>query len=271
MNVSPSANEWMQVLPAGTNTHSAVADYTYTIEHGLESAYFTKTDVVETGTKLETPGDILDPSTFWMTVPMPFDVSFYGQQYDTLYLGITGVITFVADQETREWGPGFFIPNEGGINTFLAPMFGFNGLSNPNYYPLSGIYTKAYDDKFVVRYQDMGSNGGGKPLSVEIWLFKNGTIKYLYEFEDEELSYIILNGSLVGIENQDGTKGIQVSARTTGIIRQGTVVTFLPTETYEIDAQGSQDFDVHLSAKSIYAGQYTDELVFHNNTPSAPD
>ncbi|MCG8581500.1 MAG: S8 family serine peptidase [Bacteroidales bacterium] len=270
MQVTPVGNEWMHVLPSSVTSNGVEVDYTYTIEHDLNSPYFTKTDVVETGTKLETPGDILDPSTFWMTVPMPFEVSFYGQQYDTLYLGITGIITFVPDQETREWGPGYFIPNEAGVNTYLAPMFGFNGLSNPNYYPLSGIYTKAYDDKFVVRYQDMGSNGGGKPISVEIWMFKNGTIKYFYEMEEEGLAYIILNGSLVGIENQDGTKGVQVSAKTTGVIKDGTIVTFLPNETYEVQAQSTRDFDVHLSAQSIYGGQYYDELEFQNNTPSDP-
>ncbi len=271
MIVTPGGNEWMQVLPNGYESQSAAVDYTYTIEHGLESTYYTRTDVVETGSKLETPSNVLDPSTFWMTVPMPYEVSYYGEKYDTLYVGVTGVITFLPDQLTREWGPGFFIPNEAGINGYLAPMFGFNGPSNTDYYPLSGIYTKAYDDKFVLRYQDMGSNGGGKPLSVEVWILKNGTIKYFYELEDELLSYIILNGSLVGIENQDGTKGIQVSARTTGVIRQGTVITFIPFETYSVAAQSSQDFDVHLSAKSIYSGTYTDQLIFSNNTPDAPE
>ncbi len=271
MKVTPSANEWLNVLPSNADVYQRDVDYMYTIEHNVESALYIPSDVVTTGDKLKTPEDILDSDSFWMTVPMPFEVNFYGQQYDTLYVGITGIITFVPDQETKEWGPSHYIPNEADVNAFLAPLFGFNGSSDPRVYPNTGIYTKAYTDKFVIRYQDLGSNGGGKPASVEVWIYKNGIIKYMYELEDEELSYILFNGSLVGIENQDGTKGFQVSAKTNGIIKNGTIITFLPEETYTVDAQSTSDFKVFLNAQSLYHGQYTDDLIFRNNTPDAPD
>nr|WP_319397985.1 S8 family serine peptidase [uncultured Carboxylicivirga sp.] len=269
MEVTPSANEWLFAWPDDGTEVSGGADYVYTIEHNTESPYYNWSNAIKEGTKLDVTEEIFNPEKFWMTIPLPYEISFYGEKYDTIYVGHTGVITFLHDQPSREWGPDHFIPNEALINGYLAPLFGFNGVSNPNFYPETGIYTMEYNDKFVIRFQDLGSNGGGSPVSVEVWLFKNGIIKYLYEVNEPETAMIL--SSLIGIENQDGTKGIQVSARTMGIIQNGTVVTFLPQKSFTIPANTTQAFNVFLNAESLYDGVYTDKLIFANNTPSDPE
>nr|WP_321452251.1 S8 family serine peptidase [uncultured Carboxylicivirga sp.] len=269
MEVTPSANEWLYAWPDDGSEVSTGTDYTYTIEHNTDSPFNNWSNAIKEGTKLDVTEEIFNPDKFWMTIPLPYEVPFYGEKYDTIYVGHTGVITFLPDQPSREWGPDHFIPNEALINGFLAPLFGFNGLSSPEFFPETGIYTMEYNDKFVIRFQDINSNGGGSPVSVEVWLFKNGVIKYMYEVNQWETARVI--ASLIGIENQDGTKGIQVSARTMGIIQNGTVVTFLPTKSFSVPANSTQAFNVFLNAESLYDGVYTDKLVFANNTPSNPD
>ncbi|MBR8536398.1 S8 family serine peptidase [Carboxylicivirga sediminis] len=269
MQVTPSANEWLFAWPDDGSEVSSNFDYTYTIEHNTDSRYLNWSTAIKDGTKLDVTDEIFNPDKFWMTVPLPFEIAYYGEKYDTIYIGHTGVITVLPDQPSREWGPDHFIPNESLINGYLAPLFGFNGVSNPEFYPETGIYTKEYNDKFVIRFQDLGSNGGGSAVTVEVWLFKSGIIKYMYEVNEPETARIL--ASLIGIENQDGTKGIQVSARTMGIIKNGTVVTFLPTKSYTVPANSSQAFNVHLNARSLYDGTYTDNLRFTNDTPDNPE
>jgi len=269
MEVIPSASEWLFAWPDDGSEVSSGFDYTYTIEHNTDSPYINWSNAINDGTKLDVTDEIFNPEKFWMTVPLPFEIAYYGEKYDTIYIGHTGVITVLPNQPSREWGPDHFIPNEELINGYLAPLFGFNGLSNPEIYPETGIYTMAFDDKFVIRFQDMGSNGGGSPVTVEVWLFKSGIIKYMYEVNAPETAMIL--SSLIGIENQDGTKGIQVSARTMGIIKNGTVVTFLPTKSYTVPANSTQPFNVYLNAESVYDGTYTHDLKFTNDTPDKPE
>ena len=270
MKVSPNANEWMSVVLAGQEGHGDSFDYIYSVDKD-DNEYYNPTDVVETGEKLEMPDDPFDPDNFWVKVAMPDEVNYYGVKTDTIFVGHTGVITFIDGQEGMVNGPDYYIPNENGLNGFLAPLFGFNGLANPELYPLTGVYTKAYNDKFVVRFQDIASNGGGKPVSVEVWMYWNGIIKYMYDIEALGDSEFIFEGSIVGLENHDGTEGLQVSTRTTAIIDDKTVITFYPKETFEIEAQSSKAFDVVLNSNSLFGGEFKTDLIFENNTPSNPE
>nr|WP_319399745.1 S8 family serine peptidase [uncultured Carboxylicivirga sp.] len=269
MEVSPSGNEWMNVLPAGQDSYPEGFDYAYTVEYDADHLY-NPSDVIISGEKLEMPEDPFDEEAYWVGVPLPYPVNYYGVDADTLFIGQNGVITTIGGQDAMINGPDYYIPNENGLQGFLAPVFGFNGLSNPEDYPLTGVYCKGYEDKFVVRFQDIASFGGGKPISTEIWMFRNGLIKFMYEIDDPSTVHLLLESTLIGIENHDGKKGIQVSARTNGVIKDKTIVTFIPKETYTVKSNGSMDFDVYLNARSIYGGEYQDQIVFENNTPDNP-
>ncbi|WP_282037003.1 S8 family serine peptidase [Saccharicrinis aurantiacus] len=269
LEISPIASEWMNVLPKGEENYKPGSSYTFTLETDENSKYFSPSDVMETGDKWDGPEDITNPNMYWEKFALPFEVPFYGELYDTIFIAINGIITFLPDQEATWDGPQYYIPNEEGVKGFLAPLYSISGLSNPEYFPLTGIYTKAYEDKFVIRYQDLLSWGGGTPASVEVWIFENGIIKYMYDVDEHDRAEVLKG--IVGIENQDGTSGIQVSANTLGVIYDKSIVTFLPTDTYEVEPEGEMEFDVHLNAKSIYGGTYESNLLFENNTPSAPD
>lgn len=269
MQFTPSATEWLNVLPQGQGSYLPGSDYTYTIDYDDNSVFYAPTNVKEIGEKWDGPENPFDPATYWNAFALPFEVPFYGENYDTIYVATNGIITFLPDQEATNTGPIYYIPNEEGVQGFLAPLYSMSGLSSPDYYPETGIYMHAYDDKFVIRYQDISSYGGGSAVSVEVWIFESGIIKYLYDVPEYDNANVLTG--IVGLQNQDGTSGIQVSANTKGVIFDKTVVTLLPQETYELDAQSSMELDVILNANSLYGGSYTTDLVFSNNTPLAPE
>ena len=271
MMVAPVSNEWLTVFPEGITEHSAAVDYDYYIERDPTSEYNNWLNIIETGTKLHFPEEFLEEDSFWVAAPLDINVPFYGEKYNTLYIGRTGVITFTEGQEPRVWGPAAEIPTKGGLDNFLAPLFGFHGFSWLEMYPETGIYVQSFDDKVVVLFKDMFNNFQlGEPVSFQVHMYTSGVIKYLYQFRDDEASETA-SSSLVGIENQDGTRGVQVMNKSRQFLFTGTVVTFVPYEYYEVGANSSRAFNAQFNAQTLYDGVYSDSLVFKNNTPSDPE
>ncbi|MCG8582662.1 MAG: T9SS type A sorting domain-containing protein, partial [Bacteroidales bacterium] len=268
MLISPVGNEWLSIVEQGYSGQSADVSYhTSFVEMG-GSNYDNWIDIRETGRKLE-DGDMFEPSLFWRIEKLPFEFEFFGEKQDSLYISYNGVIMFEDPGEIFSFGPNQMIPHVDAPNNFIAPLWGPIGPGYLEYYPTTGTYYQEYEDKVVIQFQDyMNLFSMGYPVSFELVLFKNGNIKFMYHFPWEEAT---TQWCVAGIENQDGTIGYSPSQFVANLIKDGSVITFVPVEEYEIAANSTKDFDVSYNAQSTYGGIYQETLYLNNNTPDAPD
>jgi len=268
MKVSPVGNEWLQITEKAYTGQSPMVDYAITFESNPSSPYNNWIDIRETGKQLA-DGDMFEKADFWRKEALPFDFNFYGQSYDTIYISFNGLIMFDKMDEALSFGPQQLIPHTEAPNNFIAPLWAPQGPAWKEVYPTSGTYYQVYDDKVVIQFQEFENLFSmGHPVSFEVILYKNGNIKYLYHFPYEEFT---TKYSVVGIENADGTEGHAPSQFSHGLIKDGSVITFVPIEKYTVAANSSKTFDITFDARSIYGGSYQEYLVFKNNTPDAPD
>ncbi|MBS2213957.1 S8 family serine peptidase [Carboxylicivirga mesophila] len=268
MLISPVGNEWISIMEEGYTGQSANVSYDMTFIELGGSSYDNWIDIRETGRKLE-EGDMFEPSLFWRIEKLPFEFEFFGEMQDTLYISYNGMITFDKHDEIFSFGPNQLIPHADVPNNFIAPLWGPIGPAFLEYYPTTGTYYQEYADKVVILFQDyMNLFSMGYPVSFEVLIYKNGNIKFLYHFPWEEAT---TQWCVAGIENKDGTKGYSPSQFVANLIKDGSVITFVPVEEYEIAASSSKHFDLVYDARSIYGGTYQETLYLTNNTPDAPD
>jgi len=128
-----------------------------------------------------------------------FNFKYYGVPYTQVYFCSNGFISFsdITDAGmTNESIPGTDIPN----NLIAALWDDLDGKTTGK------VYYKSYTDKFIVEYKDWpGYYSGTGPFTFQIVLHKNGKINVYYK--------TILgssNSCSVGIEDQDGSDGLQV-------------------------------------------------------------
>ncbi|MBK7499522.1 MAG: T9SS type A sorting domain-containing protein [Ignavibacteriales bacterium] len=128
-----------------------------------------------------------------------FNFKYYGVPYTQVYFCSNGFISFsdITDAGmSNESIPGTDIPN----NLIAALWDDLDGKTTGK------VYYKSSADKFIVEYKDWpGYYSGTGPFTFQIVLHKNGRINIYYK--------TILgssNSSSVGIENLDGTDGLQV-------------------------------------------------------------
>ena len=152
------------------------------------------------GTLLDLQGD--DGA---VTVPLPFTFTFYSLNTSDISISTNGLLTFGGQSTSYS---NQLIPSAGSPNAFIAPFWSDLVLAQ------RGIYTHATNASFTVQWTNMGFYGSNFPLGTfQTVLHSNGTI---------HMNYLTLMGSAasfgstatVGIENWDGTGGIQASYMT---------------------------------------------------------
>ena len=72
---------------------------------------------------------------------------------------------------------------------------------------------------------------------------------------------------VIGIENQDGTEGIEISYLSPAVTSDMSIL-LVPQETYKIEPSESMEFDVRLNAKKLFQNKYTYNIPVNNNAPN---
>ncbi|WP_075603493.1 S8 family serine peptidase [Saccharicrinis aurantiacus] len=222
-------------------------------------------DIVETGTKLESM-DLTNYDNFWNEVELPWDFNYYGNDYNMLYVGYCGVLSFTEQTEAYPRG-GIRVPSEDGPNNIIAPMFGFNynDLHNDKN---AGIYYQEFEDMVVVQYQSFTDGLGMSPgpMSWQVFLRKDGSIKFQYNFDlnESEIS-LVPSLSAIGIENEDGTEGEIISFNSM-FVDANTAIEFYPYKKNTLTAGASATHNFVVDATHLYAGEYTETVTVINNT-----
>ncbi|HEB85008.1 MAG TPA: hypothetical protein ENI92_08425, partial [Bacteroidetes bacterium] len=140
--------------------------------------------------------------------PIGFDFPFYGTDYSQFWLGSNGWISLVS--QTSSYLSNYAIPNTANPNALIAPFWDDLNLNTgaPQVH-----YGNIGDSVLVIQYEDVQRFGGptGAVLSFQVLLHQDGTI--LLQYNDISANFN-LTSETIGIENADGTIGLQVSYNT---------------------------------------------------------
>jgi chitodextrinase len=131
------------------------------------------------------------------SLPLPFSFPFYGQRYQQLYVSTNGLITFGAANSAFIPQP---IPSNAQPNGFIAPFW------RDLYVGLRQISIASSDSEFVIAFNGVRDLCCSTPThTFEVILRPDGTIILQYG----AITMNVTTG--IGIENQDGTKGVMLT------------------------------------------------------------
>lgn len=226
---------------------------------------FNWVDISDIGDELTALTGTWDDNT---SVDLPFDFGFYGESYGSATVSVNGWITFGGFT-----GGGFTnteIPNPNEPNNLLAVFWDDLDMRTEG-----TVYT--YHDqsanRFIIQWDGVPKSfDGGSEMTFQAILNANGSIVY---------QYYSMNGNLeantVGIENADGTDGLQV-AFNTSYVENGLAVRFASTPDFitpditdgVIDPGESMDIEFTFDAANLIGGNYETSISIASNDPVTP-
>lgn len=153
--------------------------------------------------------------------PIGFTFNYYGNGYNDLYFNTNGLITFGS-------GTGALsntqIPSTSAPDDFISPFW--DDLAVGSLYNSGVIYYEqlgtAPNRQFVVEWWNITTLGGNGPMTFEVILNETGEIWIQYETIGTASS----GSATVGIENFDGTDGLEYSYNTPGTIFDNLAIMF---------------------------------------------
>ncbi len=207
-------------------------------------------------------------------VDLPFSFPFYGQTYDGVRLFTNGFLTFdqsYADAAFNSYS-NTTIPAPAEPNAALYPFWDDITFEDA----AAGAYVLAEADRVVLQFE-AGRFGAATPsYFFQVVLFPSGAIEYRYGSMSG-----ILDSATIGIENEDGSVGLEVASNTAYLesgltIRfevdsSGSFISSISPASGSIEAGGQQEVEVTLSAAGLEAGVYQDLLSLLSNDPLLPD
>ncbi len=171
---------------------------------------FNWVDISSTGTDII--GDLTDDS-FAGPFNIGFTFNFFGNDYTQLYISSNGWISF--DEPGSSVPSNTNIPNANLPNNIIALFWDDLNPASSSVTDKHLYIGNAPNGDYVislVNYPEYGADADGW-ITCQAILKQNGNIKFQYY---EHGSSIDLNGATVGIENSDGTAGVQYRYNTSG-------------------------------------------------------
>ncbi len=201
----------------------------------------------------------------------PFDLGFnfgyYGNSFDSVKVSTNGWLSFTSG--SLVW-TNQGIPDSSQPNNLLAAFWDdLNPSRSGDIY----YHADAANNRFIVQYEAVRNWESSTNETFQIILNADGTIVYQYETVGNP------NFCTVGIENADGTDGLQV-AFNSSYLQSGLAVGFFPPDPLTwvtatplvgmTGPGGTTQVDVEFYPEGMAAGVYTAELRLSSNDPDTP-
>lgn len=209
------------------------------------------------------------------TIPLPFEFEFYGEPKTEISISSNGYLTFGSDASDLSNDQ---LPDPNDPNDLIALYW--DDLDPGNSQGGGGAiyhYFDAANDRFIVQYEAVPHfpDGDGETNTFQAILYANGTIHLQYLDMTDDASGP--NSHTIGIENGDGSDGLQVAFNTEYIennlaIEIAAVPDFLADvvpATGTLGSGDSQDVTVTFDSDGIEPGTYENDLALASNDPSA--
>ena len=214
-------------------------------------------DISSTGTPLSLYDDN------YATISLPFDFEYYGEIKSQLHVSSNGFITFnTASASTYSYSP---LPNTNNPNDLIALMW-----TDLNPGAAGDVYYLQETNRVIIQYNNVPLFGGGGSYTFEVIINENGEILIQYLSLSSTISYYS-----AGIENADGTIGMQFGYNTT-YLENNLAVLISNEERPELTispsagvlASGeSVDVDIEIDATGLEGGAYNELIVVSSNDP----
>ncbi len=150
----------------------------------------------------------------YVEVPLPFTFDFYGNSYTSIFIGSNGFASFGSGYTTYSNGtiPSTSTPNNG-LYVFwddMRPPSG--GHIDTATYTIGGAKVFVIEWDSIPHYYNTGA------FTFEIQIYEAGdSLAFLYEAVNFSSSYDGGASATIGIENADGTDGLQYSYNTASV------------------------------------------------------
>ena len=228
---------------------------------------FNWTDITGSGMPV-----ILGDDAF-LSVPLPFTFSYYGAGHTAVSICSNGYLTFTSSGTDFSNDP---IPSSLGDDDLIA---GFWDDLDPSVAGGGTIHYLGSSTEFIVQYTDVEHYLDPSSLSTfQIILYPSGEMLFQY------LSMTgTLNSSTIGIENVDGTDGLQVVYNAEYVHDNLAVRTYVssmgddspwlsenPTSG-SIPPGGSAEVQIRANSTGLAPGDYNANVIVSSNDPNHPD
>jgi subtilisin family serine protease len=217
-------------------------------------------DISGIGTPI-TPGDI-------GPFALGFDFNYYGTLYNSIRIAPKGWLSFTSVSGSYSNLP---VPDAMEPNTMLAPFWDD---FNPNFGGTIYYYADSANSRFIAQWEQVWHFPSGPAETFQVIVNADGSILYQYKT-------VVSDGSCtIGIENADGTDGLQVIYDTAGYLHDGLAIEFavdpglawltVTPVSGAVSPLGSQTLDLTMDATNLAEGvYYADVLITTNDTENA--
>jgi subtilisin family serine protease len=216
------------------------------------------------GTPIPLTGD--DQNAGWF--PIGFDFSFYGNTFSEFRASSNGWLSFTESSLTSY--TNYELPNSGtSVPKNLLAVF-WDDLT----FTSSGDAYYYYDGtKTIIEYKDAPRLGSGGPYTFEVILYPTGKILFQYL----SMAGDRLDEATIGIQNADGTDGLQV-VYNADYVHDGLAIMFsavpewltISPESGTVPPGGSVVLNALFNATDMFGGDYVGAVHIDSNDPNVP-
>ncbi len=265
LEVVITGDQWLTYkAPTGTST-SATPDATYTFDKHNNGDFYQWIDIRKTGTHLPFATNF-EKSDYWRDITLPFPFEFYGKTYTKIKVGDNGIISLDEDPDVLIFTDN--IPTKYTDGTFIMPYWCFGGFNTINYPKEDiGIFLQTYDDKVIITWSYLVDNFGmGGGISAQVFLYKNGTMKFQYKVE--EGGDLLSGFSAVGVQ-QNKNNAVAISDHQNLDHGSGLAFIVMPANKHTVAANSALAGAIKINAQNIYGGVYNNSLKIRTNVPGS--
>jgi hypothetical protein len=174
--------------------------YTWVDSDDPDGPAYTFEDITLTGTVVTSLSDDNSVGPF----TLDFDFPCYGNLYNEIYISSNGMIGIGTDANLGDY-TNDPIPTSDTPNRMLAWMW--DDLNPTESGHSNAVHIHGNTERCIIQFSDYAEFGGAGAVTAQVVLFPNGTIEYRYA---SFTGGMVLDEATVGIENDDGTDGLEV-------------------------------------------------------------
>jgi subtilisin family serine protease len=266
LEVSVTGKQWVTCEA----TSATPASVTYDVEKHNTGGVYQWIDIRKTGTHVEI-GDVFTPEGFWEQVALPFPFEYYGVTYDKIQLGFNGLVSFDPTPPVMVFADA--IPSANYHGAFIMPYWTFGGFDAVTY-PAEdvGIFYQNFEDKMIITWSHFENNFGGMgdPMSAQLFLYKNGTIRFqyrneVYEGSGDQSSQF----TFVGLQ-KNSSEGITISPKLALDYGMGNGLAYImvPDKKHVVGIGETLNGSINFNSFNVYGGTYNADLKIKSNAPA---